>query len=251
METQRFAPSNPPAPPHLKRDASPRVLLVEDDGNLAAGLVSALDLEGYVVERLDSGEAALARLAESRFDLMVLDIGLPGIDGFEVLRRLRLSGHGIPALVLTARDAVGDRVRGLDLGADDYLTKPFALPELAARVRALFRRGQAVGEARATHGPLEFDRSARRAYLNGSPLDLAGREWAVLQILLDRVEKVVSKDTFIESLTGLDEELSSNAIEVYISRLRAKLETAGIRIRTVRGFGYMLEEYHPPAAAAR
>ena len=226
-----------------------RLLLVEDDGSLAAGLVRALGLEGYSVEHVESGEQALARLAEARFDLVVLDIGLPGIDGFEVLRRLRLAGHAMPTLVLTARDAVGDRVRGLDLGADDYMTKPFALPELAARVRALIRRGQAGTAPRSAHGPLEFDRAARRAFLHGSPLELAGREWAVLQILLERVEKVVSKETFIESLTSWEEELSSNAIEVYISRLRAKLEPAGIRIRTVRGFGYMLEEYHGAAKA--
>ena len=220
-----------------------RLLLVEDDGSLAAGLVRALGLEGYSVEHVESGEPALARLGEAHFDLVVLDIGLPGIDGFEVLRRLRLAGHAMPTLVLTARDAVGDRVRGLDLGADDYMTKPFALPELAARVRALIRRGQAGEGPRSAHGPLEFDRAARRAFLHGTPLELAGREWAVLQILLEKVEKVVSKDTFIESLTSWEEELSSNAIEVYISRLRAKLEPAGIRIRTVRGFGYMLEEY--------
>lgn len=251
METQRFASGNSPVSSHSKREPHPRLMLVEDDGSLAAGLVRALGQEGYAVDHVETGEAALARIGAASYDLVVLDIGLPGIDGFEVLRRLRLAGISIPALVLTARDAVGDRVRGLDLGADDYMTKPFALPELAARVRALFRRGQVGSGPRSVHGPLEFDRSARRAYLNGAPLELAGREWAVLQLLLERVEKVVSKDTFIESLTGWEEELSSNAIEVYISRLRAKLEPAGIRIRTVRGFGYMLEDYRPaPEPAA-
>jgi DNA-binding response OmpR family regulator len=151
----------------------------------------------------------------------------------------------MPVLVLTARDAVGDRVHGLDLGADDYMTKPFALPELAARARALIRRGQAGTGSRTSHGPLVLDRAARRAFLQGNPLELAAREWAVLQILIEKVEKVVSKEAFIESLTNWEEGLSANAIEVYISRLRAKLEPAGIRIRTVRGFGYMLEEFKP------
>ena len=226
-----------------ERENPARLLIVEDDGSLAAGLARALGLEGHATEHLETGEAALERIAEAPFDLVVLDIGLPGIDGFEVLRRLRLAGHAMPVLVLTARDAVGDRVHGLDLGADDYMTKPFALPELAARVRALIRRGQADSGPRPIHGPLELDRAGRRAFLQGAPLELAAREWAVLQILLEKVEKVVSKEAFIESLTNWEEDLSANAIEVYISRLRAKLEPAGIRIRTVRGFGYMLEEY--------
>lgn len=247
MEPIRHLPARTPVgtvvegpPPHL--------LIVEDDGSLAAGLARALGLEGYKVEHLDTGEKALSRMIDAAFDLLVLDIGLPGIDGFEVLRRLRLAGHAMPVLVLTARDAVGDRVHGLDLGADDYMTKPFALPELTARVRALIRRGQAGSGPRSVHGPLELDRAGRRAFLEGAPLELAAREWAVLQILLEKVEKVVSKDSFIESLTNWEEDLSSNAIEVYISRLRAKLEPAGIRIRTVRGFGYMLEEFQERGA---
>ena len=247
MEPTRHFPARTPigtvgegSPPHL--------MIVEDDGSLAAGLARALGLEGYKVEHLDTGEKALSRMIDAAFDLLVLDIGLPGIDGFEVLRRLRLAGHAMPVLVLTARDAVGDRVHGLDLGADDYMTKPFALPELTARVRALIRRGQAGSGPRSVHGPLELDRAGRRAFLEGAPLELAAREWAVLQILLEKVEKVVSKDSFIESLTNWEEDLSSNAIEVYISRLRAKLEPAGIRIRTVRGFGYMLEEFQERGA---
>ncbi len=232
MNIEHPAPGSPRNPTPAA-DAQPsRLLLVEDDGSLAAGVARALGLEGHAVEHLASGEMALARIAEISFEVVILDIGLPGIDGFEVLRRMRLAGHAMPVLVLTARDAVGDRVHGLDLGADDYMTKPFALPELAARVRALIRRGQAGAGPRTSHGPLE----------------LAAREWAVLQILLEKVEKVVSKESFIESLTNWEEDLSSNAIEVYISRLRAKLEHAGIRIRTVRGFGYMLEEFREGGA---
>ncbi len=247
MQTERPPVPNPRNPKSNTGEGQPaRLLIVEDDGSLAAGLARALGLEGYVVEHVHAGEAALARVAQTEFDLVVLDIGLPGIDGFEVLRRLRLGWHAMPVLVLTARDAVGDRVHGLDMGADDYMTKPFALPELAARVRALIRRGQAGSGPRTSHGPLDVDRAGRRAFLSGNPIELAAREWAVLQILLEKVEKVVSKESFIESLTNWEEDLSANAIEVYISRLRAKLEPAGIRIRTVRGFGYMLEEFREP-----
>jgi len=243
-----MAADNLRAVPAPKADSQIQLLIVEDDRSLGDGLARALSIEGHKIEHLSSGEEALARIAEYRFDLVVLDIGLPGIDGFEVLRRLRLAGQTMPVLVLTARDAVGDRVHGLDLGADDYMTKPFALPELAARVRALIRRGQSDASPRTVHGPLELDRAGRRAFLQGSPLELAAREWAVLQILLDKVEKVVSKESMIESLTNWEEDLSSNAIEVYISRLRAKLEPTGIRIRTVRGFGYMLEEFNERGA---
>jgi two-component system OmpR family response regulator len=145
--------------------------------------------------------------------------------------------------VLTARDQIEDRVHGLELGADDYMVKPFAMPELVARVRALLRRAQARTGPKITHGPVTLDTASRRAYLSGQPLDLAGREWAVLEVLLARVERIASKESIIQSVASWGEELSPNAIEVYVSRLRAKLEPAGIHIRTVRGFGYMLEEY--------
>jgi DNA-binding response OmpR family regulator len=174
---------------------------------------------------------------------MLLDIGLPGIDGYEVLRRLRGAQDATPVLVLTARDHVNERVHGLDLGADDYLAKPFAMAELGARVRALLRRVQMRSSPRMTHGPLSLDKAARRAYLAGEPLDLTAREWAVLEVLLQKVEKIVSKDNIVHWVSGWDGDLSPNAVEVYVSRLRAKLEPAGIRIRTVRGFGYMLEEF--------
>src|SRR5213080_2090642 len=188
-----------------------RILIVEDDPSLASGLARILEAEGYAVDVAGRGEEAVGAARGERFDLVILDIGLPGMDGFEALRRLRGAEHRVPVLVLTARDTVNDRVHGLDLGADDYMAKPFAMPELTARVRALIRRSQAQTGPRVTHGPLMLDTVARRAYLS-------------------------------------DEELSPNAIEVYISRLRSKLERAGIRIRTVRGFGYMLEEYKAPAS---
>ena len=223
--------------------AAVRLLLVEDDASLAAGLSRALVTQGYEVAAAGSGEDALGRMASERFDLMVLDLGLPGIDGYEVLKRMRAAGHAQPVLILTARDAVDDRVRGLDLGADDYMPKPFALPELAARVRALGRRGRGQSGPRIVHGPLTLDTNARRAWLNGQPLEMAAREWSVLVVLLERIERTVSKEAIIEAVAGVNDDLSLNAIEVYVSRLRAKLEPSGIRIRTVRGFGYMLLEH--------
>jgi two-component system OmpR family response regulator len=224
-----------------------RLLIVEDDAPLASGLQRILEAEGHAVDVTPRGEDAVAAAAQEKFDLVILDIGLPQMDGFEVLRRLRAGAGGktgaTPVLVLTARDAVDDRVRGLDLGADDYMVKPFAMPELTARVRALLRRSQAHVGPRITHGPLTLDTVARRAFLRSEPLELAAREWAVLEVLLAKVEKIVSKEAIIQAVAGWGDDLSPNAIEVYVSRLRAKLEPAGIKIRTVRGFGYMLEEY--------
>jgi two-component system OmpR family response regulator len=223
-----------------------RLLIVEDDAPLASGLQRILEAEGHAVDVTPRGEEAVLAASNEKFDLVILDIGLPQMDGFEVLRRLRAGPPGggpMPVLVLTARDAVDDRVRGLDLGADDYMVKPFAMPELTARVRALLRRSQAHGGPRIAHGPLQLDTVARRAFLKGEPLELAAREWAVLEVLLARVEKIVSKEAIIQAVAGWGDDLSPNAIEVYVSRLRYKLEPAGIRIRTVRGFGYMLEEY--------
>jgi two-component system OmpR family response regulator len=220
-----------------------RILIVEDDAALASGIARILEGEGHAVDVMSKGEDAVSAAKQERFDLLILDIGLPGIDGFEVLRRLRAAGGRVPVLVLTARDALDDRVHGLDLGADDYMTKPFAMPELAARVRALVRRSQAQTGPQVVHGPLMLDTLARRARLNGESLDLAAREWAVLEVLLARVEKIVSKESIIQAVANWGEELTPNAIEVYVSRLRAKLEPSGVRIRTVRGFGYMLEEF--------
>jgi two-component system OmpR family response regulator len=224
-------------------DPPMRILIVEDDSTLGSGVLRILQAEGYAVDLMPRGEQAVLAAERERFDLVILDVGLPGIDGFEVLRRLRDGAQRMPVLVLTARDTVDDRVHGLDLGADDYMAKPFAMPELAARVRALIRRSQAQSGPRVVHGPLALDTVARRAFLRGAPLDLAAREWAVLEVLLARVERIVSKESIIQAVASWGDELSPNAIEVYVSRLRAKLEPMGIRIRTVRGFGYMLEEY--------
>jgi two-component system OmpR family response regulator len=219
------------------------VLLVEDDVSLSDGIARILLGAGHAVDARTSGVEALEATQRGRFDLMLLDIGLPGIDGYEVLRRLRAAEDPTPVLVLSARDQIGDRVYGLDLGADDYLAKPFVMAELGARIRALLRRAHVHSSARITHGPLVMDKAARRAYLCGEHLDLTAREWAVLEILLEKAEKVVSKESIIQLVARWDDDLSLNAIEVYVSRLRAKLEPAGICIRTVRGFGYMLEEF--------
>jgi two-component system, OmpR family, response regulator len=223
-----------------------KILIVEDDATLADGLTRILTESELRVEHVATGEAAEAAFLRERFDLIVLDIGLPGIDGFEVLRRLRKRPEYVPVLVLSARDAIEDRVHGLDMGADDYLPKPFALPELEARVRALLRRGQANKNPQLRNGPLLLDTVARRATLNGQSIDLTSREWSVLENLMLRAGQVVSKENLMQALSNWDKELSMNAIEVYMSRLRAKVEAGGVRIRTVRGFGYLLEEQNEP-----
>ena len=180
-------------------------------------------------------------LKEAVYDLAILDLGLPKLDGTEVLRRLRQRGGRTPVLILTARDAVEDRVQGLDLGADDYLTKPFNLVELEARVRALIRRGQLGSNAALNCGQLVFDPSGRRAACGDVPLELSSRELGVLEVLMLRQGKVVNKEQIMEALCNWDEDLGDNAIEVYIHRLRKKLESSGTHIRTIRGLGYLLE----------
>lgn len=219
-----------------------RILIVEDDPVLADGLTRTLRAADYAVDCVgDGGEADLV-LAAQHYDLAILDVGLPKLDGFEVLRRLRRRGSRIPVMVLTARDALEDRVRGLDLGADDYLAKPFDLPELEARVRALIRRGQSGGGSVITHGALTLDTAGRRATLGGEPLELSARELGVLEVLMLRSGRVVNKEQLAEQLYGWDEEVGPNAIEVYVHRLRRKLEPAGVAIRTIRGLGYLLEK---------
>jgi two-component system OmpR family response regulator len=221
-----------------------RVMLVEDDPALADTISRALQSQADAqVDWTGRGEPVLNSLQTDDYDLLVLDIGLPGIDGFEVLRRVRAAQLRLPVLVLTGREAIDDRVHGLDLGADDYMVKPFALPEMVARAKALVRRarGQSAG-AQTTVGKLMMDASARRAWVSGHEIDLPAREWQLLEYLLRNLGKVVSKDHLVSSLSGWESDVSENAVEVYISRLRNKLAESGLRIRTVRGFGYMLEE---------
>jgi DNA-binding response OmpR family regulator len=216
------------------------VLLVEDDAVLADGLVRVLAGSGMQIALATDGLAADQLLQKSAPDVVVLDIGLPGIDGFEVVRRLRARGSNLPVLLLTARDAVEDRVRGLELGADDYLVKPFATPELVARIRALARRNAPRANLLAL-GQLVLDTSARRARIGERTIELSVREWAVLEHLMQQAGRVVSKQQIIDAILPYGDDLTLNAVEVYVSRLRIKLVDAGIAIRTIRGFGYLLE----------
>jgi DNA-binding response OmpR family regulator len=226
------------------------VLLVEDDTVLADGLSRVLSGHGMAVDVLRNGsdaDALLQRVEAAELAVVVLDIGLPGIDGFEVVRRLRARGSATPVLLLTARDAIEDRVRGLELGADDYLVKPFATPELVARLRALARRN-APKPAVLAMGELALDSDTKRARVGERTIELSAREWAVLEYLLQHGARVVSKQQIIDAILPWGEEMTLNAVEVYISRLRLKIADAGISIRTIRGFGYMLEQIPPDHA---
>ena len=217
-----------------------RILVVEDDSLLARGLTDLLLRAGHAVDHVATGVQADKALRRASYDLLVLDIGLPDIDGFEVLRRLRTRRAATSVLVLTARDAVEDRVHGLDLGADDYLTKPFSVTEFEARVRALLRR--TTLPAGAVHvGGLTVELEAKRIKVNGTSSELTTREWALIELFMTRPGRVLSKEQIAEHLAEYDTQLTANAIEVYVSRLRAKIESADVRIRTVRGFGYLWE----------
>lgn len=220
------------------------VLLVEDDAVLADGLARILTGHGMAVDVLGNGSEADALLQRSEADVLVLDIGLPGIDGFEVVRRLRARGSTMPVLLLTARDAIADRVRGLELGADDYLVKPFATAELVARLKALVRR-TTPQPAVLGLGRLTLDTASKRAHVGARALELSVREWSVLEYLLQHGGRVVSKQQIIDAILPWGEELTQNAVEVYVSRLRLKIgDDAGLAIRTIRGFGYLLEASH-------
>ena len=219
-----------------------RLFIVEDDLILADGLKNSLMQSGYAIDVASNGIDADSILIYQAFDLVVLDLDLPKLSGFEVLKRLRSRGSKIPVLILTANDNINDRVKGLDLGADDYLSKPFVLAELEARVRALIRRGQVGGSAIISVGSLHFDSANRSASYNEINLNLSARELAVLEVLLLKAGKVASKDQMLEKLCNFDEDISDNALEVYLHRLRKKLDHTDINIRTIRGLGYLLEK---------
>jgi two-component system OmpR family response regulator len=219
-----------------------RILIAEDDANLADGLTRRLREAGYAVDCVRTGADADSAIAACEFDLLILDLGLPKMGGLEVLKRLRGRSSRVPVLILTALDAVQDRVKGLDLGADDYLAKPFALEELEARVRALTRRGHAGTSTLLTCGSLSYDLVGKVAAIEDRKLDLSGREIALLEILMQRQGRMVGKEQLVGHLCEWGEEVSTNAIEVYVHRLRKKLEAAGVEIVTVRGLGYRIKE---------
>ncbi|HLD68978.1 MAG TPA: response regulator [Pseudomonas sp.] len=220
-----------------------RILLVEDHLPLAESVAQALRGTGLTVDMLHDGIAAEHALASEDYALAILDIGLPRLDGFEVLARLRERGKTLPVLMLTARSEVKDRVRGLNLGADDYLAKPFELSELEARVKALLRRSVLGGEQQQRCGDLVYDLGTRRFGLQGENLSLTSREQAVLEAMIARPGRVMSKEQLAAQVFGLDEDASAEAIEIYVHRLRRKLDGSRVRIVTFRGLGYLLEAF--------
>ena len=218
-----------------------RLLIVEDDALLADGLARTLRRAGHAVDCVEDAKRGWLALETESFDLVILDLGLPGADGFELLRRLRQAERYVPVIVATAREAITDRVRGLDLGADDYLVKPFAIEELEARVRALIRRRAVVTAPEFRCGELVLDLVGRAARVKGEPVELTRREWAILELLVTQIGVAIAKERLVQSLSSWEDRLTANAVEVYVSRLRSKLESARVRIRTVRGYGYILE----------
>lgn len=222
-----------------------RILLVEDDLLLAEGIREGLEKGGFAVDHLAAAEPAESALGLTQYDLAIVDIGLPRMNGHELIRRLRRQGIQVPVLILTARDGMDDRIVGLDIGADDYMVKPFHLPELLARMRALIRRSRSAVSSELAAGQLRLDLARRTASVAGSSLELTGREWEILQQLMLASPNVVAKQKMVESLSEWDNELTSNAVEIYISRLRGKLHDSGVEIRTIRGIGYRLDELSP------
>jgi len=219
-----------------------RIAIVEDNVPLADGMAHAFRAEGHGVDLLHDGDAASMFLATEEVDLIILDINLAGQSGFEVLKTLRAANTDTPVLMVTARDGIDDKVSGLDLGADDYLTKPFELAELLARTRALLRRGNKTLSAVITIGKLVFDPNARTLATRGKVLDLPRREFALAELLINRKGHVISKNQILEHLYGAGTETEEGAVELYVHRLRKKLVGSGIEIKTMRGLGYCLRE---------
>jgi two-component system OmpR family response regulator len=218
-----------------------RVLVIEDDTTLGHALQEFLVEQGYAVDWLKDGDQVLGAVAGQTYDLLLLDLNLPGLSGLDVLRQLRSNGQQTPVLILTARDGLEDRVAGLDAGADDYVTKPFELPELAARVRAFARRRAGQAQPFLEAGPLLFDTVGREVRVHGERLALSVRELSVLEMLMGRAGRVVTKHQIVNSLSAWDADFSENAVEVYVYRLRKRLDGTGASIQTVRGFGYLLD----------
>lgn len=219
-----------------------RILLVEDDTMLAESICEGLEKGGFAVDPLAAAEPAESALALTHYDLAIVDIGLPGMNGLELIQRVRRRRIDLPVLILTARDGLDDRITGLDLGADDYMVKPFQLPELQARIRALIRRSRSASSSELVVGRIRLDLARRTACNDGQILDLTGREWEILQQLMLATPNVVGKQKMAESLSEWENEITANAVEIYISRLRQKVQDCGVEIRTIRGIGYRLDE---------
>ena len=224
-----------------------RILLVEDNQALADGLSTILRGSGYAVDAVADGASAEAVAAAEAYDLVILDLNLPEMDGLDVLRAMRARANKAAVMILTARGTPEERVKGLDLGADDYMIKPFDIPEFEARIRVLLRRQAGLRSSIVNYGGITFDLNSRTFSSQGVPLDLPAREVALLELLFLRAGKVVSKDAIMASLTGFDDDLSANAIEQYVSRLRRRLAPHGLTVKTARGIGYYLETTAPTA----
>ena len=218
-----------------------RVLIVEDETLIAAGVRQGLLRAGFVADIVGNADAARAALQAEGFDLAVIDIGLPREDGLQLVRTLRARRLALPLMMLTARDGISDRVSALDLGADDYLTKPFHVDELVARCRALIRRAHAAASSALEFGRLHLDIARKEAFANAQPLDLTRREWSILECLVLSAGRLVTKDRLMSAVSDWTDELTPNAVEVYVSRVRAKIGDAA-QIRTVRGLGYQIRE---------
>lgn len=222
-----------------------RILLVEDNEALADGLSAILKGTGHAVDVVGDGASADAAIASENFDLVILDLTLPEMDGLDVLRGMRARASKAAVLILTARGAPEERVRGLDLGADDYMIKPFDISEFEARVRMLLRRQAGLRSSAVTFGGIALDLNSRTFSAEGTPLDIPARELGLLEILFMRAGKVVAKEAIMQSLAAFDDDLSANAIEQYVSRLRKRLAPHGLTVRTARGIGYYLDRASP------
>jgi DNA-binding response OmpR family regulator len=225
-----------------------RILLVEDDEIVADAIVRGLALAGFTVDHLRSAESARTALASEHFELAVIDIGLPGADGLTLVGMLRAAGQAMPVLVLTARYTLPDKIRAFELGADDFLMKPFEQAELAARCKALIRRANLAPSGAIRFGRVAIDLIGHQLTIDTQPIELTRREWLVLESLAHNIGRIVSKERLLQALTGWEQELSANAVETHVSRLRAKLGDAAL-IRTVRGLGYRLDESRQPASS--
>lgn len=217
-----------------------KLLLVEDNGSLSSWLAKLLRGENYAVDVVESAESALGGVDFSQYEIALVDLGLPGMSGLDLIREIRKRGHGLSILILTARNDLKSRVEGLNLGADDYLTKPFEIEELEARIRALLRRSRAPVKSEIVFGPLVLDQTSRTFRVGEADLLLTPREVAVLDVFVRREGRAISKERLLESIYGFDEEVNLSAIEVIVHRLRKKLEGTGVTVATLRGLGYLL-----------